>query len=491
MSRPQICFVTSEVAPYAKTGGLGDVCAALPKALARAGHVVRVFLPFYASARAAAGDTEVVETARDVPVTLGDATYWFTLRRTLLEGSEAELYLVDCPALYDRPSLYTQDPDEHRRFLLLSRAALEGCRRLRWAPDVVHCHDWHASFLPLHLKTVDRWDRLFDGTRSVLTIHNLGHQGTFPSRILEDTWMGGSPQLLDREDFAAGRISFLKTGILYADAITTVSPTYAEEIRTPEHGMGLDPFLRARGGDLIGILNGVDTTEWNPRSDRHIPFHYSSASLWRKEKNKAELLRMMGLPYTPRVPTIGIVTRLSAQKGLDLVEHAMVATLRRHDVRFVALGSGDARYARALRDLQATFPDRVSFYDGFQERLAHLIEAGSDMFLMPSRYEPCGLNQMYSLRYGTVPIVRRTGGLADTVEPYDPTTRQGTGFVFEHYTPEGLRWALERALEVFQDPDAWLPIVLEGMSRDFSWEKQAEEYSSLYDRLAARQGVPG
>jgi starch synthase len=491
MSRPQICFVTSEVAPYAKTGGLGDVCAALPKALARGGHVVRVFLPLYASARAAAGETEVVETARDVPVTLGSATYRFTLRRTHLEGSDAELYLVDCPALYDRPSIYTQDPDEHRRFLLLSRAALEGCRRLRWAPDIIHGHDWHASLLPLHLKTVDRWDRLFDGTRTVLTIHNLGHQGMFPSDILEETWMGGSPQLLDREDLAAGRISFLKTGILYADAITTVSPTYAQEIQTPEHGMGLDSFLRARSGSLHGILNGVDYSEWNPRSDRHIPFHYSSASLWRKEKNKAELLRMMGLSYEPRVPTIGVVTRLSAQKGLDLIEHALPPILRRRDVRVVALGSGDTRYARMLRGLQSTFLEKVSFYDGFQDRLAHLIEAGSDLFLMPSLYEPCGLNQMYSLKYGTVPIVRRTGGLADTVEPYDPSTGGGTGFVFDDYTPEGLRWATELALEVHKDPETWLSIMLAGMSRDFSWEKQAEEYSSLYDRLAAREGVPG
>jgi starch synthase len=494
MSRPQICFVTSEVVPYAKTGGLGDVCAALPKALARSGHQVRVFLPFYTAARKVAGETQVVETARDVPVAFGGATTTFTLRRTLLEGSEAELYLIDCPGLYDRPSIYTHDPDEHRRFLLLSRAAVEGCRRLRWAPDIVHCHDWHASFLPLHLKTVDRWDRLFDGTRTVLTIHNLGHQGVFSSAVLEDTWMGGSAHLLDREDMAAGRINFLKTGILYADAITTVSPTYAQEIQTPEHGMGLDPFLRGRTSSLIGILNGVDYGEWSPRSDSHIPYHYSAASFWRKEKNKAELLRSMGLPYSPHVPVLGIVTRLSAQKGLDLVEHALPGILHRHDIRFVALGSGDARFAEMLRRMQHAFPGKVSFYDGFQEPLAHRIEAGSDIFLMPSRYEPCGLNQMYSLRYGTVPVVRKTGGLADTVEPYDPRTGGGTGFVFEHYTPEGLRWAVELALEVFRDPEAWHQIALAGMDKDFSWEKQAAEYAALYARVAsatAREGVPG
>ena len=491
MSRPQICFVTSEVAPYAKTGGLADVCAALPVALAKTNHRVRVFLPFYPGARKAAGETEIVENARDVPVKLGTGSYAFTLHRTRLPGSDVELFLVDCPALYDRPTLYTQDLDEHRRFLLLSRAALESCRRLQWGPDIVHCHDWHASFLPLHLKTVDRWDRLFDGTRTVLTIHNLGHQGAFSSDILEDTWMGGSSHLLDREDLAAGRISFLKTGILYADAITTVSPTYAEEIQTPEHGMGLDSFLRARSGSLHGILNGVDYAEWSPRSDRHIPFHYSAASLWRKEKNKAALLDAMGLSYTPRAPVLGIVTRLSAQKGLDLVERALPGILQRHDLRFVALGSGDASMARMLRGMQAAFPGRVSFYDGFQEKLAHLIEAGSDMFLMPSRYEPCGLNQMYSLRYGTVPIVRKTGGLADTVEPYNPVNGGGTGFVFEHYTPEGLRWAVELALEVYRDSKAWLRIVLEGMSRDFSWETQALRYGDLYARVAAHQGVPG
>jgi starch synthase len=491
MSRPQICFVTSEAAPYAKTGGLADVCSALPKALAKSGHGVRVFLPLYTEARRAAGDTEVVATAADVPVNLGGTTYAFTLRRTRFAGSDAELLLVDCPALYDRPSIYTQDPDEHRRFLLLSRAALEGCRRLRWGPDVVHCHDWHASFLPLHLRTVDRWDRLFEGTRTVLTIHNLGHQGLFPSSILEDTWMGGSPQLLDREDLAAGRISFLKTGILYADALTTVSPTYAQEIQTPEQGMGLDPLLRARAGSLHGILNGVDYDEWNPRSDRHLPFHYSPASLWRKEKNKAELLKSMGLPYAPRVPVLGMVTRLFAQKGLDLVERALPGILQRHDVRFVALGSGEARYAGMLRAMQAAFPGKVSFYDGFQETLAHRIEAGSDMFLMPSLYEPCGLNQMYSLKYGTVPIVRRTGGLADTVEPYDPRTGRGTGFVFDHDTPEGLRWAVETALEVFRDAKAWVRIALAGMAQDFSWERQAQRYADLYTMVTAREGVPG
>ncbi|HET9252549.1 MAG TPA: glycogen synthase GlgA [Candidatus Eisenbacteria bacterium] len=495
MSRPQICFVTSEVAPYAKTGGLGDVCAALPKALARLGHRVRVFLPLYTSARKAAGAAEVVETARDVPVTLGDGAYTFTLRRTTLQDSEAELYLIDCPALYDRATIYTEDPDEHRRFLLLSRAALEGCRRLRWAPDILHVHDWHASFLPLHLHTVDRWDRLFDGTKTVLTIHNLGHQGAFSSAILEDTWMGGSAHLLDRDDLAAGRINFLKTGILYADAITTVSPTYAQEIQTPEHGMGLDPYLRGRSGSLVGILNGVDYNEWSPRSDRHIPFHYSPASFWRKEKNKAELLSAMGLSYSPRVPVLGIVTRLSAQKGLDLVEHALPGILRTRDIRFVALGSGEPRYAEMLRRMQEAFPGKVTFYDGFQEPLAHLIEAGSDIFLMPSRYEPCGLNQMYSLKYGTVPIVRRTGGLADTVEPYDPRTGRGTGFVFEHYTPEGLRWAIELALEAFRDHEAWVRLGLAGMEKDFSWEKQAGEYVQLYARVGsgatAREGVPG
>jgi starch synthase len=270
-----------------------------------------------------------------------------------------------------------------------------------------------------------------------------------------------------------------------------VSPTYAQEIQTPEHGMGLDPFLRGRSGSLYGILNGVDYGEWNPRSDRHVPFHYSPASIWRKEKNKAELLRSMGLPYSPRVPVLGIVTRLSAQKGLDLVERALPGILRAQDVRFVALGSGDARYADMLRRMQHAFPGKVAFYDGFQEALAHQIEAGSDLFLMPSLYEPCGLNQMYSLKYGTVPVVRRTGGLADTVESYNPRTGRGTGFVFDHYTPEGLRWAVEVALEVFRDPKAWLGIALAGMEKDFSWEKQAGEYADLYKRVASREGVPG
>jgi len=475
-----ILFVASEVAPYAKTGGLADVAAALPKALRSLGHDVRVFLPFYGSLDTKGVTLELV--VRELEIRLGRHRYAVAIV-TATDAAGATVYLVHCPALYHRASIYTGDADEHLRFLVLGRAALATCQRLGFAPDVVHCNDWQTGLLPLTIKTRYAWDRLFARTKTLLTIHNLNYQGAFPARVVGDLGLDDSLHLLHQDQLAVDRVNFLLHGILYADGISTVSPTYAHEIQTPEHGAGLDGLLRERSSTVVGILNGVDYDEWSPERDRLIPFRYDARDRRGKAADKGALLARFDLPHVERVPVIGIVSRLAGQKGFALIGEAMPDLLRRHRVQLVVLGSGEQRFERMFHQLEAGFPQQVGFHRGFSNELAHLIEAGSDMFLMPSVYEPCGLNQMYSLRYGTVPIVHRTGGLADTVRPWNQSTGSGTGFVFEHHDRAGLRWAVERALATYRDGPAWSRLVENGMAEDFSWAAQAKLYELLYTRL--------
>jgi starch synthase len=479
----RICFVSSELSPFAKTGGLGDVSAALARFLARGGHDVRPFLPLYSALDTRGQRLVPVEFLRDVPLAMGSRTLSFTLYTTPLPGAPGSLYLVHCPALYDRPGLYTSDPDEGLRFAFLSRAAIESCQRMGWSPHLFHCNDWHTALVPLYLRALYSWDRLFAATQTLLTIHNVGYQGIFGAQILADLGLTGAASWLHQEDLAAGRVNFLKTGVLYAGVLTTVSRTHAREIRSERYGMGLDALLRARADHLVGITNGIDYGEWDPETDPHLPHHYSAADLAGKAADKRHLLDGFGLGAEEGVPLLGVVSRLTSQKGFDLCFDVLPELLGRRDLRLAVLGSGEARYEGFFARLQAGFPGRVGFYRGYSEPLAHLIEAGADAFLMPSRYEPCGLNQMFSQRYGTPPVVRATGGLADTVEPYDPAAGSGTGFLFEHFTPEGLRWALEAALDTFRDPQAWGRLVRNGMARDFSWETQIERYVALYRAL--------
>jgi starch synthase len=474
-----VLFVSAEVAPFAKTGGLGDVSAALPRHLARHGHDVRVFVPFYSRVSTGGRVFEAVDNVRDVEVRLGRHHYRFSLYRSRLPASELDVYFVHCPVLYHRPGIYTTDPDEHLRFLLLGRAALESAQRMGFAPDIVHCNDWQTGLLPLTMRTHYAWDKLFARARTVLTIHNLMYQGTFRADTLPDTGLADSAHLFHQDQLRDGRINHLLHGILYADAVTTVSPTYAREIQGPEQGAGLDGFLRARQGALFGILNGVDYEEWSPETDKHIPHPFSAADLSGKARDKEALVRNMGLPPADGAPVTGMVTRLAWQKGIDLLFEAAPPVLARHDMRFIVLGSGEPRFEDLFRDLQRRFPGKVCFYNGYNNDLAHLIEAGSDMFLMPSRYEPCGLNQMYSLRYGTVPIVRKTGGLADTVDAE-------TGFVFERYAPDALRGAWELALVAWRRPELWRRLMLAGMGRSYSWDEQVRKYERIYGWLHGR-----
>jgi starch synthase len=478
----RICFIASEVAPFAKTGGLADVAGVLPKHLQALGHDVRVFMPLYSSIGGRAQSTTRLDNVQGVPLSLGPHSYRFSIVESQLHESNVPLYFVHCPEAYDRASIYTQGPDEHLRFLILQRAALETCQRLGFAPDIVHCNDWHTGLVPLLLKSLYAWDQLFANARSVMSIHNIGYQGIFaPSTVFD---IGGEVRWLLAPDTQIGApINWLREGVRNAHRVTTVSPTYASEISTPLGGHGLDYDLRARGDGVVGILNGVDYREWNPATDRYLKHHYSPDDLSGKAKTKRALLDWLNLSVADTTPLMGIISRLTVQKGFDLMFDTLPEVLATRDVGLVALGSGDAHYEQFFVGLQQRFPDRVVFHRGYHDELSHQIEAASDIFLMPSMYEPCGLNQMYSLKYGTVPVVRRTGGLADSVQMWDPATRQGTGIVFNDYDANGLRWAIHTALDLYKDQGAWTQMIRNGMLQDFSWERQAQEYERLYINL--------
>jgi len=485
----RICFLASEVAPLAKTGGLADVAGALTKYLSVAGHDVRTFMPLYGQVERRGLEIWPVEFLRGIPLQLGPHQLSFDVHTARLPGSPAMLYLIDAPALFERDRIYGSAPDEHLRFLLLTHAALLCCQRMGFAPDILHCNDWHAGLGPLLLKTVYAWDRLFHGTRSLMSIHNIAYQGVFDATLRADTGLGGAAHMLDAAELAAGRINPLREGIAHADHISTVSPTYAREIQTPAFGYGLDGLLARRAGELSGILNGVDYQDWDPRHDRFLPLHFNASQLGTKAELKQDFLQRLGLATVARSrsPLLGMVSRLASQKGFDLLLTALPDLLRRHDFSCAVLGSGDARYEQFLRELAHQHPTRVNFRAGYSEEHAHWIEAASDMFLMPSLYEPCGLNQMYSLRYGTVPIVRRTGGLADSVQHFDPATRTGTGVVFNDYDVGGVTWGVETALRWYPQQGLWRRLMQNAMAQDFSWETQVGAYVSLYETMLAQR----
>jgi starch synthase len=481
----RICFVAAETAPFAKAGGLADVAGALGKYLHQSGHDIRLFLPLYSSIRREHPQLQPVPQLQNLAVQLGAYRYAFSVATLPLPGAQIPVYLIDCPACFDRASIYTTDPDEHRRFLVLTHAAFVCCQYLAFAPQIMHFNDWHTAVGTLLLRGPFKWDRLFESAGSVLTLHNLGYQGVIDASAAPEVLVGAPSAMLDQHDLAAGRINLLRTGIVHADLITTVSPTYAAEIQTPEYGMGLEDLLKSRSDSLIGILNGVDYEVWDPRRDAYLPRHFGTTRLRVKDSLKQELLQRLGLKLAPgtRTPLIGIVSRLVSQKGFDLVAEALPALMRRREFCLIAVGSGEPQFEQVFAALAREHPERVYFYGGYSDEFAHWTEAASDMFLMPSRYEPCGLNQMYSLRYGTVPIVRRTGGLADSVQPFDPATKEGTGFLFDEYTAAALAAALEDALDLYQREEYWLRLMRNGMGKDFSWRSQVRHYLEAYQRV--------
>jgi starch synthase len=472
-----ILFVSSEVAPWSKTGGLGDVAGALPRALAARGHAVSVVTPRYGSIDPSREGLQPLHRAirvRGEPVTL-----WVRKGRPSVYFVEHERFFGSRGGLYG--DTHGDYGDNAERFAFLARAALAAPAALGLSPRIVHLNDWQTGLLPFLLRQEHGSDLAVGRARTVFTIHNLAYQGIFSKDlvpVLGLPWEAFRYEAMEFWD----KLSFMKAGLTFADALTTVSPTYAREILTPEGGAHLDAVLRHRAGELTGILNGIDLAEWDPAADPHLPARFSAADLSGKAVNKAALQRELGLPVRADVPLVGMVGRLAEQKGVDLVAAALPA-IARHDVQLALLGSGQRELEEAFARAAREHPDRVAARIGFDEGLAHRIEGGADVFLMPSRFEPCGLNQMYSLRYGTVPVVRAVGGLEDTVEDYDGADR-GTGFKFREYAPHALLLAVRRALDVYRDRRAWRGLLLRGMAQDNGWDRSAAGYEALYRRLA-------
>jgi starch synthase len=470
-------MVSSEAAPLAKTGGLADVVGSLPSALRAFGDEAAVVIPRYGSI-----DLKNARRVYDrLSVYFGPARHDISIYQA---SAEFPLYLVDCPALYERKGFYGESgvdyPDNHIRFAVLARAALAVARFL-FRTDVFHCHDWQAGLVPAYLRTTFASDPTFLGVRTLFTIHNLGYQGLFPKTALPEVGLDARVYGPEGVEFF-GRISYIKGGIEFADALSTVSPTYAREIQTPECGMGMDGALRARANVLTGILNGADYREWNPETDPLIPARYSSEDLAGKQICKQQLLEEFGLPPDAmNCPLIGMVSRFTRQKGADILEE-VAADLVGEGIYLVALGTGDPEYEDFFLRMASEHPGRIAVRIGFDNALAHRIEAGADLFLMPSRYEPCGLNQMYSLRYGTVPVVRATGGLDDTIDV-------DNGFKFTEYSGKALLEAVRSAAQAFADQDAWRAMMRRGMAQDFSWRTSATRYSALYRQLLAEAAV--
>ena len=483
-------MIGSEALPFSKTGGLADVLGALPQALGRLGWDVTLAVPRYR------GTTDG-ELRDHFEMRIGGVAADVGFFEASLGTARA--VLIDEPTLFDRDHLYGTQvgdySDNPRRFAVLVRAALEFIARRRIRPTIVHAHDWQAGLASVYLKTFYGSHPLLAGTASVFTIHNMAYQGLFQPDWLPRLDLPWS--LLNVEELEYwGKISFLKGGINYADVITTVSPQYAKEIQSPEFGSGFDGILRRRAADLAGILNGIDTEQWDPARDPFLPKPFSADDLSGKAAAKAAVLEEFGLvvnELTLSRPVVGMISRMVDQKGLDLIA-ALASELPMLDATFVVLGTGDPRYQSFWRQLAQQYPDRVAARIGFDERLAHLTEGGADIFLMPSRFEPCGLNQMYSLRYGTVPVVRRVGGLADTVFDYGSASGgvgSGNGFTFDEYTPQALLAALHRALAVFKDRPAWRALQLAGMGEDHSWDRSAREYVKIYDWAVTKGDVNG
>jgi starch synthase len=477
--QPRILMVSSEASPWAKSGGLADVLGALPDALTQLGHEVATVIPRYMGAKSALANRVIPQ----MPIALGNVIYDVAVWQ--LQTSGAPVFLVDEPALFDRPGLYGAEavdfPDNHIRFAVLSKAAIE-IARLLFRTDIIHCHDWQASLVPAFLKDPRITDPARLGIRTLLTIHNLGYQGLFDRTAMAELDLPPDFYTPDGIEFW-GQINLLKGGIVFADAINTVSVKYAAEIQTPEYGFGLDGLLRKRRNVLSGILNGADYSRWNPEIDPLIPAHYSAENLAGKKACKQHLLREMNLPERAlHRPLLGIISRFTAQKGFDLIADA-APQLFKDDVYMVALGNGEAKWEELFRSLQADFPEKIAVKFGYDDPLAHRIEAGADIFLMPSRYEPCGLNQIYSLRYGTVPVVRATGGLDDTITGA-PSPLQ-TGFKFLDYNGKALLDAIRQANRKWADHKAWTAMMVRGMRKDYSWTASAGEYSRLYRKIAS------
>jgi starch synthase len=487
----KILFVTSEVVPFVKTGGLADVSAALPQTLAEMGHEVRIVVPKYGAVDDRKFKIHEVVRLKDLIVQIGDKEVIFSLKSCFLPGQKVrvQIYFLDNQEYFgSRNSLYT-DPmngkdykDNDERFILLNRSVFELIQKLGWIPDLIHCNDWQCGLIPAYLKTLYNNDEQFTGFKTLFTIHNLAYQGIFAPSVFKKT---GLPESLNSTKgiLHGGKVNFMKSGLMHADVINTVSGTYAKEIRKDkELGAGLKDVLSKRKNDLYGIINGIDVKVWNPEKDKHLPKKYTAKGIEGKRINKKALMERFKLEYKEDVPVLGLISRLYDAKGIDLVQKVF-NDLMKMDIQFILLGTGDQKYHSFFDKMYRKYKNKFAAYLGFNDDLAHLIEGGADIFLMPSRYEPCGLNQMYSLKYGTVPVVRKTGGLADTVVKFNEKTKEGNGFMFDKYDPKEFLKEIKRAVKVFKDRDIWLKIMKTGMKSDFSWDSSAKKYIDLYKTI--------
>jgi starch synthase len=483
-----IVFAASECVPFAKTGGLADVVGALPVELVKLGHQVTVYLPLYAVVRPhIQGEYKYALRSITIPF------QYYNRFAGIVEGGLREgvqYYFVDCPALFDRPGLYGDKsgdyPDNAERFGAFSRAVIEATKQLG-VPDVFHVHDWETALIPIYLRTVYYFDPVLNKAATVLTIHNAGYQGWFPPNTIEKLLLPWDIFTMDRVEHF-NTFNCLKGGLVYSDRLTTVSRKYAQEIQTQEFGHTLEPVLRRRAADLRGILNGIDYALWDPATDKTIAARYTAENLTGKAQCRADLIKRMGLTgITDSTPILGIVSRFVQQKGFDFVIE-IAKELDKRDVAVTILGSGDPHFETFFHLWAQRRPGKVAVVVGYDEFLAHKIEAGADIFLMPSRYEPCGLNQIYSLKYGTVPVVRATGGLDDTIQEWDASTNIGTGFKFHGLKSLAFLDAIDRALAAFKNKPQWQRLMQNGMAKDFGWEKPAREYAELYKEAAQLRG---
>jgi starch synthase len=478
----KVLFASSEVVPFAKTGGLADVAGTLPVALRALGCDIRIIMPFYRMVESVAAERTLVVEGLEIPV--GNKIYAADIWETRLAQS-VPVYLIKCDEFFDRGSLYGTAKGDYRdnaeRFIFFSRCALEACMKLGFAPDIVHCHDWQSGLIPAYLKTIYSNKPCFSKTGSVFTIHNIAYQGLFDKDAFNLTGLPGRLFSIDGLEYW-GKMSILKAALIFSDVINTVSKKYSEEIQTPEFGYGMEGILARRAADLYGILNGVDYEEWNPAADTYIAAHYSSTDLKGKQTCKEDLLKEYNLPASLRKqPLLGVISRLADQKGFDLLAE-IIDELMAIDLGFVLLGTGEQKYHDLFTAIGKKYPQRAGIKIAYNNAIAHKIEAGCDLFLMPSRYEPCGLNQIYSLKYGTVPVVRATGGLDDTIVDYNESDGRGNGFKFAEYSAREFLKVMKRALTVYANRAAWTRLVKNCMGYDFSWEQSAQQYMELYGK---------
>lgn len=476
----KILFVSSEVSPFAKTGGLADVAGSLPKALKKKGHDVRIIMPLYQCVET--GGFTIKKSRKGFEIPIDGVMQKGLLRQTAL--GDIPVYLVENREYFHRPALYGTPagdyPDNSQRFGFFCQGVVDLLKRLDFRPDIIHCHDWQTALIPFIIKHEHTEDPFFAKTGLVYTIHNLAYQGIFERQALPSLGLNDSHFTVERLEYY-GKINLMKGGILAADVVNTVSSTYCREIQTEEMGCGLHGVLQQRAHDLYGILNGIDYQDWNPSTDPFIFKNFKASALSGKAGNKKNLQKALGLQQNPATPLLGMITRLSAQKGLDLLEKILPQLLEK-DLQLVLLGTGDEKYMKMLAAFQEKSCDALSIHLDFDLGLARRIYAASDMFLMPSHYEPCGLGQLIALRYGSVPVVRKTGGLADTVFDAREGIREPNGFTFDDYTPEAFLDAINRALEVYGVRKKWDKIVRSGMNSDFSWDHSTDEYEALYDK---------